>query len=77
MLTVEEILHPQKLVSGGRKLTLTPAQESAAQRLIEAISPGSVLCLRGQKGMGKTTVLDHIHRQVGGATLNRAISRRS
>ena len=70
MLTIEELLHPQKLAAEIEPLTLTPAQQSAADRLLAALTPGAVLGLRARNGIGKTTVLDYLRTQTGGLLLN-------
>jgi transitional endoplasmic reticulum ATPase len=48
---------------------LSPAQQSAADRLSNRLSTGSVFVLRAQPGMGRTTVLSHVHRNTGGIFL--------
>jgi hypothetical protein len=53
----------------GNEYQLTPAQEAAANGLIGGIPVGEVFVLRGQPGMGKTTVLRKVHTATGGAFL--------
>jgi SpoVK/Ycf46/Vps4 family AAA+-type ATPase len=51
------------------ELTLCPAQQSAFNALSGALSDGNVFVLSGGSGMGKTTLLRALHRQIGGAYL--------
>jgi len=48
---------------------LTPVQKAAANELLKSMSSGSVLILRAAAGLGRTTVLQHVHSIVGGAWL--------
>jgi hypothetical protein len=48
---------------------LTPAQEAARNGLLGGIPAGGVFVLRGQPGMGKTTILRKVHAVTGGAFL--------
>jgi ATP-dependent 26S proteasome regulatory subunit len=48
---------------------LTPAQRKAAKCLLRGLQAGDVLVLEGQPGMGKTTILEEVHRQSGGKML--------
>lgn len=50
-------------------LVLTPVQQEAANSLLEGISVGGVLVLRGQSGSGKTVVLKNIHAAKGGVII--------
>jgi transitional endoplasmic reticulum ATPase len=50
-----------------RKMTLSPAQQVAAEGIVKGIATGDVVVLRGEPGSGKTTVLRTIHEQSGGA----------
>jgi ABC-type phosphate/phosphonate transport system ATPase subunit len=48
---------------------LTPAQQSAAEGLLQGLPAGDVFVLRGPDGRGKTAVLRHVHRRAGGVFL--------
>lgn len=48
---------------------LSPAQASAQDVLLRALSLGPVLALGGETGHGKTTILRHLHQQVESAFL--------
>lgn len=48
---------------------LCPAQQAAFDGLIAALAHNNICVLSGDTGMGKTTVLRAIHRQVSGAFL--------
>jgi transitional endoplasmic reticulum ATPase len=50
-------------------ITLTPAQQRAADGLLHGIPAGDVFVLRGAAGTGKTTVLEHVHSARGGILL--------
>jgi transitional endoplasmic reticulum ATPase len=50
-------------------ILLTPAQQLAAEDLLNGISVAEVLALRGKSGMGRTTILRKVHADVGGAFL--------
>jgi SpoVK/Ycf46/Vps4 family AAA+-type ATPase len=52
-----------------RATVLTPAQQKAADGLLEGIAVGGVLLLRGPSGSGKTTILEMIHALRGGALI--------
>ncbi len=52
-----------------KQIRLAPAQQDAADRLSSAISKGDIFILRAQPGMGRTTVLSHVHGVVGGVFL--------
>ena len=49
--------------------SLCPAQQHAFDGLSAALPDGHVFVLSGDVGMGKTTLLRALHRQVGGAFL--------
>jgi ATP-dependent 26S proteasome regulatory subunit len=49
---------------------LCPAQKNAFDRLVAALPYNCIFVLSGNAGMGKTTVLQAIHRKVGGAFLD-------
>ena len=51
------------------QIRLAPAQQDAAERLSSTLSKGDIFILRAQPGMGRTTVLSHIHGIVGGVFL--------
>ena len=46
---------------------LAPAQQKAADAVLEAIQHGRVVTLEADAGRGRTTVLRHVHAQIGGA----------
>ena len=50
--------------------SLCPAQQKAFDLLSSLLPEGNVFVLTGSVGMGKTTVLRALHRQVGGAFLS-------
>jgi ATP-dependent 26S proteasome regulatory subunit len=58
------------LASAEDVLRLTPAQQNAADRLLAAIAPSSVLTLRGRDGMGKTTILNYVSHKTGGLVID-------
>ena len=51
-------------------LTLTPVQRKAAEALLGGIRVGGALLLRSPSGMGRTTMLRHLHASAGGAFLS-------
>ena len=51
------------------QIRLSPAQQSAADRLSSALSKGEIFVLRAEPGMGRTTVLSHLHGMIGGTSL--------
>ena len=57
------------LVDADQSHHLTPAQQSAADRLVTALAAGSVLLLRGHCGTGKTTILHSVRERTGGILL--------
>src|SRR5580704_15814980 len=58
----------QATTMAGRQC-LSPAQQQAVNELLEGIATGDVVALRGDCGLGKTTVLDFLHRKAGGALI--------
>ena len=50
-----------------REVTLTTTQQAAFERLMAGFPAAYVLVLRGDAGMGKTTVLRKVHAATGGA----------
>lgn len=48
---------------------LSPAQLAAAESLLEGLGTGDIVVLRGEAGLGKTTVLRSIQEQLGGTFL--------
>jgi transitional endoplasmic reticulum ATPase len=67
MKRAQETLYPAEMSATNK--TLTPAQQLAADALLEGIARGDVLVLEGGEGRGKTTVLEHLHAAVGGVFL--------
>src|SRR5262249_3265469 len=51
-------------------IQLCPAQKRAFEHLLRGFEIGSILRLWGGVGRGKTTLLQQLHKQVGGAFLN-------
>lgn len=51
------------------QIRLAPAQQGAADRLSSALSKGDIFVLRALPGMGRTTVLSHVHGIAGGIFL--------
>jgi transitional endoplasmic reticulum ATPase len=51
------------------QIVLSPVQRQAAGALLEGISVGGVLVLKGDAGRGKTAILEHIQGQRGGALI--------
>jgi transitional endoplasmic reticulum ATPase len=51
------------------RIRLTPAQQAAADRLSGGLSKGDLFVLRAQPGMGRSTVLAHLHTIAGGLLL--------
>src|SRR5579884_3367019 len=49
---------------------LSPAQTTARELLHRALAISPVLCLWAETGRGKTTVLRHLHDEIGGAFLS-------
>lgn len=50
-------------------ITLTPVQQSAANRLLEGLDAGNIVVLRGAAGSGKTSILKTVHATRGGTLL--------
>lgn len=50
-----------------REIVLTPTQQRAASGLKDGIAAGGVLTLRAGPGLGKTTIMQWLHRECGGA----------
>ena len=69
MLAIDKILLQPEVTTTGEPLTLTPAQQAAADHLIAALPAGSVLILRGDAGAGKTTILNTLRAETGGILL--------
>jgi hypothetical protein len=67
MLSAEETIIFSQRGDNGPAVQLTPAQDRAANELLKTFSQGSVSLLRAESGMGRTTVLRHVHAAVGGA----------
>src|SRR2546426_4791058 len=53
-----------------KSIKLCPAQKEAFDGLSAALKRGSILRLWGGTGRGKTTILEELHREEGGAFLN-------
>jgi transitional endoplasmic reticulum ATPase len=51
------------------EIRLTPAQQTAAEHVLSGLPTGDVFALRARPGVGRTTVLRHIHAVAGGALL--------
>ncbi|MFN3651996.1 MAG: AAA family ATPase [Armatimonadota bacterium] len=49
---------------------LSPTQQQAFELLLRGLSLGSIVTLHGTEGMGKTTLLRALHRQLGGVLLD-------
>jgi broad-specificity NMP kinase len=69
MLAIDKILLQPEVTATGEPLTLTPAQQSAADCLSAALPAGSVMILRGDAGAGKTTIMDTLRAETGGMLL--------
>src|SRR5215471_18244841 len=48
-------------------VTLSPSQRRAAENVMRGLERGNCVVLQDRSSDGKTTVLGHIHRQLGGA----------
>ena len=70
MLAIDKILLQPEIAATGEPLMLTPAQRSVADQLRAALAAGSVLILRGDPGAGKTTILNTLLSETGGALLD-------
>ncbi|HEU0038575.1 MAG TPA: hypothetical protein VFR76_04820, partial [Verrucomicrobiae bacterium] len=51
------------------KIQLCPAQQSVLESLLKGLPIGSIFRVWGGIGRGKTTVLQEVHQQTGGASL--------
>jgi hypothetical protein len=51
-------------------IVLTPAQAHARSVLAHGLNISSICALSGEGGSGKSVVLRHLHREIGGAFLN-------
>jgi transitional endoplasmic reticulum ATPase len=51
------------------EIVLTPVQQTACDGLLEGISVGGILVLRGEPGSGRTTILEMIHAAKGGVLI--------
>src|SRR5262245_18546080 len=51
------------------QVQLTPSQRIAADGLVNGVFKGGILVLESSAGMGRTTVLQHVHDALGGALL--------
>ena len=49
-----------------KEFILTSAQQLAADSLKNAITAGDILVLRSGSGLGRTTILEHVHAAIGG-----------
>ena len=58
-----EHIAPQAMLGGA---SLSPAQQCAAEGLLDGIPAGDVLVLRSESGMGRTTILRKVHAAMGG-----------
>src|SRR5690348_3930040 len=67
MLLAEETILYSRPVESTPTARLTPAQDRAATELIDALGKGNVFVLRVNSGLGRTTILRHVHTFVGGA----------
>ena len=67
MLFAEETSIFAKRVRTPSAFALTPAQSLAAQDVLKSLSSGGVCVLRANPGMGRSTVLRHVHQTTGGA----------
>src|SRR5712692_6111618 len=51
-------------------IVLSPSQDAARAALRRGLRVGSICAVSGDSGAGKTTVLRHLHRELGGAFLS-------
>ncbi|HTR35883.1 MAG TPA: AAA family ATPase [Bryobacteraceae bacterium] len=51
------------------KLVLSPAQQSAAEAVLDALVGCDLVVLQADAGRGKTSILQHVHAKTGGAYL--------
>lgn len=56
-------------MSANMEFSLTPTQKAAAEELLKAIRMGTIVHFHAETGLGKTAVLQHVHRQLGGVYL--------
>jgi ATP-dependent 26S proteasome regulatory subunit len=61
--------YPTDQYRGGSMTKLSPAQQKAFDYLTEAFPIGNILIVWAQAGMGKTTILEELHRAKGGQFL--------
>ena len=59
--------YAQKNNVNTKKTNLTPAQQRAHDRVLEALTVGHVVVLESAPGMGKSAILDSVHESQGGA----------
>lgn len=57
-------------MSDNSSSVLCPAQQAAFDRVIQAAEIGNIVHLSCQQGRGRTTVLSHVHRKLGGQFLD-------
>src|SRR5688500_17294089 len=57
-------------MSNNTTVRLSPAQQGTFEALSAGMRIGSILRLWGGVGRGKTTILNELHKKVGGAFLN-------
>jgi predicted AAA+ superfamily ATPase len=50
-------------------IVLSPVQRKAADALLEGISVGGVVVLKGDSGSGKSVIMQHVHSLLGGALI--------
>jgi transitional endoplasmic reticulum ATPase len=50
-------------------IVLSPVQQKAADALLEGISAGGVVVLKGDPGSGKSVIMQHVHMLLGGALI--------
>jgi AAA+ superfamily predicted ATPase len=67
MLFTEEITLLPRRGEKRSAVVLTPAQDRAANELMESLRFGDAAILRADTGMGRTTVLKHVHAELRGA----------
>jgi len=67
MLFAEEIALLTKRGDDRSAVHLTPAQDRAANQIIESLRFGDAVLFRAETGMGRTAILRHVHNAMGGA----------
>ena len=67
MLIAEESILYFRPGESATAARLSPSQDRASSALIEALPAGNVFVLRVNAGLGRTTILRHVHTFVGGA----------